>query len=184
LGVAVDPYVPADAEDAPRESLRLPPPKGWRAARPGDLVPGEKPSPLGILFGTPGPDSGYALTLAERFHRRLEVVAPETEHDAMGVGAELAMRRAAIFGRAPVLIDLELAFTLFGWLGGASPELREWRRSAVAGASHDYPRRRALVDAVPEATLRLKPGDDVRAALGNWRALLGVSVASLHSLHE
>jgi hypothetical protein len=99
----------------------------------------------------------------------------------MEVGAELAMRRAAMFGRAPVLADLELAFMLFGWLGGASPELREWRRQAVAGAAHGYPRRRALVEAVPEATLRLTPGDDVRAGLGNWRALLGISVASLHS---
>jgi hypothetical protein len=40
------------------------------------------------------------------------------------------------------------------------------------------------VDAVPEATLRLKPGEEVRAGLGNWRALLGVSVAALHSPHE
>jgi hypothetical protein len=179
--MAVDPYVPTQPEDAPRESLRLPPAKGWLAVRPGDLAPGEKQTPGGVLFGAPGPDSGYALTLAERFHRRLEVVAPETEHDAMAVGAELAMRRAAMFGRAPVLADLELAFMLFGWLGGASPELREWRRLAATGSAHEYPRRRALVDAVPEATLRLTPGDDVRAGLGNWRALLGISVASLHS---
>ncbi len=182
--MAVDPYVPTRPEDAPRESARVPPPNGWRAVRPGDLVPGEPPSPAGVLFGTPGPDSGYALTLAQRFHGRLEVVPPETEHDAMAVAAELAMRRAALFGRAPVIVDLELAFTLFGWLGAASPELRQWRRLAVAGAAHDYPRRRALVDAVPEATLRLKPGDDVRAALGNWRALLGVSTAVLRSPHE
>ena len=180
----MDPYVPTQAEDAPRESLRLPPPQGWRAVRPGDLAPGENPVPPGILFGAPGPDSGYALTLAEKFHRRLEIVPPETEHDAMTVGAELAMRRAAKFGRAPVMVDLELAFLLFGWLGGASPELREWRRLRVAGAAHDYPRRRALVDAVPEATLRLKPGDDVRAGLGNWRRLLGVPVTAFHSSHE
>lgn len=182
--MAVDPYVPTQAEDAPRESVRVPPPKGWRAVRPGDLVPGEKPCPPGILFGTPGPDSGYALTLAQRFHGRLEIAAPETGHDAMAVAAELAMRRAALFGRAPVMADLDLAFTLFGWLGGASPELKEWRRLAVAGAAHDYPRRRALVDAVPEATLRLKPGEEVRAALGNWRALLGVSAAVFRSPHE
>lgn len=182
--MAVDPYVPTQAEDAPRESVRIPPPSGWRAVRPGDLVPGEKPCPPGRLFGTPGPDSGYALTLAQRFHGRLEIVPPETEHDAMAVAAELAMRRAALFGRAPVTEDLELAFTLFGWLGGATPELVEWRRSAVAGADHDYSRRRALVEGVPEATLRLKPGEDVRAALGNWRKLLGVTVSALPSPHE
>ena len=181
--MAVDPYIPTQAEDAPRESTRVPPPKGWRAVRPGDLPPGERVCPPGNLFGTPGPDSGYALQLAARFHGRLEIVAPETEHDALAVAAELAMRRAALLGRAPVMVDLELAFTLFGWLGGASPEMREWRRLAVAGADHDYPRRRALVDAVPEATLRLQPGEDVRAALGNWRALLGLSATAVHNPH-
>lgn len=176
--MAVDPYVPTRSEDAPRESTRVPPAQAWRAVRPGDLPPGEGPVRSGSLFGSPGPDGGYALTLAARFHGRLEIVAPETEHDAMAVGAELAMRRAALFGRAPVMPDLELAFTLFGWLGAASPDLKDWRRLAVAGVDHDYPRRRRLVDAVPEATLRLKPGEDVRAALGNWRALLGVKAAA------
>jgi hypothetical protein len=179
--VAVDPYVPTQAEDAPRESVRVPPPKGWRAVRPGDLVPGEKSYPSGALFGSPGPDSGYALTLAQRFHGRLEIATPESEHDAMAVAAELAMRRAAVFGRAPVTEDLELAFTLFGWLGGGTPELVEWRRLTVAGAGHDYARRRALVDGVPEATLRLKPGEDVRAALGNWHKLLGVGISAFQT---
>lgn len=182
--MAVDPYVPTQAEDAPRESVRIPPPKGWRAVRPGDRPPGEPPYPPGRLFGKPGPDSGYALTLAGRFHGRLEIVPPETEHDAMTVAAELAMRRASLFGRAPVTEDLALAFSLFGWLGGGTPELAEWRRLTVAGADHDYSRRRVLVDGVPEATLRLKPGEDVRAALGNWRKLLGVGVATLPSSHE
>jgi hypothetical protein len=182
--MAVDPYVPTAAEDAPRESVRIPPPPGWRAVRPGDLVPGERPFPPGRLFGSPGPDSGYALTLAQRFHGRLEIVNPETEHDAMAVAAELAMRRAGLFGRAPVTVDLELAFTLFGWLGAATPELVEWRRLTVAGAAHDYARRRRLVESVPEATLRLKPGEDVRAALGNWRKLLGVAVSAIHSPRE
>ena len=102
----------------------------------------------------------------------------------MTVAAELAMRRASLFGRAPVTEDLELAFSLFGWLGGGTPELAEWRRLTVAGADHDYSRRRGLVDGVPDATLRLKPGEDVRAALGNWRQLLGVGVSALSSPHE
>jgi len=179
--MAVDPYVPTAAEDAPRESARIPPPSGWRAVRPGDIVPGERSSPPGRLFGTPGPDSGYALTLAQRFHDRMEIVFPETAHDAMAVAAELAMRRAGLYGRAPVREDLELALTLFGWLGGTTPELVEWRRLTVVGAAHDYAGRRKLVESVPEATLRLKPGEDVRAALGNWRQLLGIGVAALHS---
>ncbi len=167
--MAVDPYLPVSGDDTPRRSVAIPPASGWRAIRPGDLLPVS-----GELRGSPCPDGGYALTLAARFHDRLEVVSPETARDAEEVGSELAMRRASMFGRAPVTADLDLAFTLFGWLGGAPADLVEWRRLAAAGASHDYPARRALVNAVPEATLRLRP-EEARTQLTRWRELLGIS---------
>src|SRR5256885_3969151 len=110
--MAVDPYVPTREEDAPRRSVAIPPAQGWRAVRPGDIDPAAASGPKGILFGTPGPDSGYALTLAERFHDEIKVVAPETQHDAEALGAHVAMRRGGVFGRAPVRADLELGFTL------------------------------------------------------------------------
>lgn len=166
--MAVDPYVPVNAADAPRRSVTIPPAHRWTADRPGDMVPGS-----GDLRGDPGPDSGYALTLATAFRDRLDVAYPETAHDAEVVGAELAMRRGSIFGRAPIMADLELAFTLFGWLGGAPPELVEWRRFAVADIGHAYPRRRALVNDVPEASLRIRP-EEARSQLSRWRGLLGV----------
>lgn len=166
--MAVDPYVPTRPEDAPRRSTAVPPPAGWRAVRPGDLGPAQ---PSGRLLGTPGPDQGYALTLAERFKDRLEIAPPETAHDALALGAEVAMKRAALFGRAPVLADVEVGLTLFGWLGGAPPDLVEWRRLAAAGAAEDYARRRTLVDAVPEAVLRRHPGE-IRDGLDRWRQLL------------
>jgi len=166
--MAVDPYVPTRPEDAPRRSVAVPPARGWRATRPGDLGPEQ---PKGCFLGTPGPDAGYALTLAERFHDRLQVVPPEKVHDAEAVAAEVAIKRAALFGRAPVMADLELAFALFGWLGGAPADLVEWRRLAVAGAAHDYNKRRALVYRVGEDVLR-RQGDGVRAALSTWRELL------------
>jgi len=155
--MAVDPYVPVAPEDAPRQSLPIPPARGWRAERPGDLDPVVGVGCQGLLFGTPGPDSGYALTLAGRFRDRITVVAPETIDDAEGLAAGLAMRRAALLGRAPVVADLEVAFRLFGWLGDPPPELVEWRRFAVAGVGHDYARRLVLIDAVPEEVLRRRP---------------------------
>lgn len=170
--MAVDPYVPTRPEDAPRRSVGIPPAKGWLANRPGDLGSGQ---PDGDLFGSPGPDGGYALTLAKRFRDRIQVVAPETAHDALAVAAELAMKRASMFGRAPVSPDLEVAFTLFGWLGDPAAELVEWRRLAAAGTGHHYARRRALVDAVPEAVLR-SPGDAAQDP-GWWRELIAVPAA-------
>jgi len=176
--MAVDPYVPTRQEDAPRRSVAIPPAQGWRAVRPGDIDPAVAPGRKGILFGTPGPDSGYALTLAERFGDQIEVVAPETVHDAEALAAHVAMRRGGVFGRAPVRADLELGFTLFGWLGDAPADLVEWRRFAAAGVGHDYPRRIALVEQIPEWVIRQRP-DQVRERIAtDWRHLLGLEKSS------
>jgi hypothetical protein len=171
--MAVDPYVPTRPEDAPRRSVAIPPAAGWRAVRPGDLDPAAPIGKKGRLFGTPGPDSGYALTLAERFGDRVAVVAPETAHDAELLAAQFAMRRAALLGRAPVQADVELGFTLFGWLGDAPADLVEWRRLAVAGIGHDYPRRVGLIETIPEWVMRQRL-DQVRERMSDWRHLLGL----------
>jgi len=171
--MAVDPYVPTRPEDAPRRSMAIPPAVGWRADRPGDIDPVVGPGCVGVLFGSPGPDSGYALTLAERFHDQVTVARPETVHDAEAVAAQVAMRRGSLFGRAPVRADVELGFTLFGWLGEAPAELVEWRRLAVAGVAHDYARRVALVEEIPESVVRQAP-DQIPARMSDWRQLLGL----------
>jgi hypothetical protein len=174
--MAVDPYVPTRQEDAPRRSVAIPPAAGWQAVRPGDLEPAAGPGRKGVLFGTPGPDSGYALTLAERFHNQVTATFPETVHDAEALAAQVAMRRGGVFGRAPVRADVELGFTLFGWLGDAPADLVEWRRKAVAGVAHDYARRTSLVEAIPEWVIRQRP-DQVRERLSDWKHLLGFKVA-------
>ena len=99
-----------------RRSVR-PHPSGGRAAPFGGHPagggvaggPARRPRPgrrvraaTGVLFGTPGPDSGYALTLAERFHDRITAAFPETVHDAESIAAQVAMRRGGVFGRAPI----------------------------------------------------------------------------------
>jgi hypothetical protein len=104
-------------------------------------------------------------------------VAPETVHDAEALAAQVAMRRGGVFGRAPVRMDVELGFTLFGWLGDAPADLVEWRRLAVAGVGHDYARRVGLVERIPEWVLRQTP-EQVRARMGDWRHLLGLESAA------
>ena len=86
------------------------------------------------------------------------------------------MRRAGVFGRAPVRTDLELGFVLFGWLGDPPPEMVEWRRKAVAGVAHDYARRVSLVEAIPEWVIRQRP-DQIRERMSDWKHLLGFKVA-------
>lgn len=73
----------------------------------------------------------------------------------MAVVAGLAMRRAALFGRAPVVHDVRRALEIWGLLDEQPPaELVERRRRLFAGAAHDYWIQRAAVEAVTEEELR------------------------------
>lgn len=153
-----DPYIPARLEDEPRQEtnlapgVKLPAANAWRADRPGDLEAGQ---PSGALLGSPGPNVGYALTLVERIKDRIVVAPHERVEDAMGVIAEIAMKRAALFGRAPVMADIEVARALLGYDGNVPEDFAEWRVRAVHDANHDYVRRRSLIDAVADDVLRL-----------------------------
>ena len=70
-----------------------------------------------------------------------------------------------------MIYDVELAFTLFGFLGGAPSELLEFRRPYFDAASHDYWDQRDIADLVTEETLAMSPAD-VRGRLGEWRSML------------
>lgn len=159
-------FVPLHAADRVRPAERIPGHPGWRQTRPAELVqPGV---PTGRRFGTPGPDQGYGLTLAERFVDRLELADGEHREDVVAGCLGVALRRASLFGRAPVVHDLDLAFTILGYLGGAPADLVAWRVPLLAGSAHDYWAQRDVVDAVAEATLRLTPAQ-ARDRLREWK---------------
>jgi hypothetical protein len=162
-------FVPMTLGDRVRTADTLPIPDRWEATRPGELE-GLRP-PEGRSFGHAGPDQGFGLKLAKRFVPRLELQADEHVEDAVAGCLGVALRRAAKFGRAPVVYDLELAFTLFGYLGGAPADLLEFRRSYFDAASHDYWDQRDIADLVAEETLAMAPAD-VRSRLGEWQSLL------------
>lgn len=172
--MAAPEYVPPSFADKPRASLPLPPNGRWTATRPADLQRGQ---PLGAGLGRPGPDQGYALLLAQRFEEKLHLADGEHKEDAMAGAVAVAMRRASVFGRAPVIHDLDHAFGLFGFLDEVAQvpaDLLEWRRQTFRGAGHDYWEQREIVDAMPDATLRLTPAE-VRRRLSEWRALVGAT---------
>lgn len=162
-------FVPMTLGDRVRTADVLPIPDGWEATRPGELE-GLRP-PEGRSFGNTGPDQGFALKLAKRFAERLDLAPGEHAEDAVSGCLGVALRRAARFGRAPVIYDLELAFTLFGFLGGAPAALIEFRRPYFDAASHDYWDQRDIADLVDEETLALSPAE-VRSRLGEWRSML------------
>jgi hypothetical protein len=158
--VPTDPFVPERLEDEPRQEpnlppgVKMPPARSWVANRPGDIPAGW---PSGKLLGSPGPNVGYALTLANRARDRFALAPHEHPEDAIAVVAEIAMRRAALFGRAPVMPDVEFGMRIMGYTGDATSDFVTWRTRAVTGARHDYYERRGLVDAIPVDILRLVP---------------------------
>lgn len=171
-----DPYVPVPLDEKPRQQqnfapgVHMPPARSWEPGRPGDEV-AETDAVPGGLAGSPGPNVGFALTLASRAKDRLRLEPHEHAEDAVAAVAEIAMKRAASFGRAPTVIDIDLAIDLLGYGAAATDPVRAWRPAAVRHVAHSYPRRRALVDAVSTAVLRLPPSeaaahvDDVRRAI-------------------
>ena len=144
------------------------------ADRPGEVVGSEASAGPGL--GYQGPDQGYALKLAQRFAGRLVLAAGEREDDALAGCVAVALRRASMFGRAPVVHDVRLALELFGFLDEADADLVAWRSDQFAGAAghHGYHVKLRLADLVPAETLRLTPAAAASARTDNWRTPLGV----------
>jgi hypothetical protein len=166
-------YVPITNAERVRAVQRLPTPQQWMPDRKGEVVPVSQPS--GWELGDPGPDQGYALSLAARLLPSLNIPATEQAADVVAGSVAVAMRRAALVGRAPCVFDLEFAFRLFGYLGRSVPgDLASWRAEAFRGADHDYWVRRRLAAMVPLDTLKLAPLEVAESPVG-WRKLLGVT---------
>ncbi|MBV8561216.1 MAG: hypothetical protein JO050_10600 [Acidimicrobiia bacterium] len=169
--MAAPEYVPVSLNELPRLKEPIPPPGHWTADRPADLRAAGRP--LGPKFGRPGPDQGYALTLAHRFEERLQLAEGEHAEDVVAGCVGVATKRSSLFGRAPVIYDLELAFTLWGFLATPPEYLAEFRRPLFEGVRHHYWDQRKISDMVPDETLRLTP-QQVRERLPNWRSLLNI----------
>jgi len=115
--------------------------------------------------------------LAERLRPTLQVPAGESANDAVRGCLNIALRRASLFGRAPVVHDLTIAFTIWGWLDPKpSAALVARRRELFEGVSHTaqhYTEGRHIADLVPESTLRLTPQQAAHSYPDNWRQLTG-----------
>lgn len=164
-------FVPVAFGDRPRRDETLPPPRRWTATRPADLV-GRQPS--GSMLGNPGPDQGFGLVLAKRFVPRLHLETGEHTQDVVAGCLGVGLRRAARFGRAPVIHDMEVAYLMWGYLDPEPQEaLVAYRRPLFAGASHHYWDQRLIVDSVPASTFDLTPAQAGQQMAGDWRVLLG-----------
>jgi len=150
-------------------------PAPWMPDRAAEI---EGPQPEGERLGYQGPDQGYILTLAKIVRDQIVVAPGGSVDDAVGGSINIALRRASLFGRAPVIHDLTIALTVWGWLDAAPAAELVARRSAlfegVANTNHHYTEGRLIADLIPEATLRMTPVAATSSyTAGNWRTLTG-----------
>lgn len=150
-------------------------PDAWSADRPGDI---EGFQPEGPRLGDPGPDQGFALRIAAQLRPKVQLQPGENLDDAIQGCLGVALRRASIFSRAPVVHDLTIAFTIWGFYDPNPPaELVELRRTMFEGlrlVGHHYMEARAVADLAPEATLRMTPAQVAAAFPADWQQLVGV----------
>jgi hypothetical protein len=149
-------------------------PDNWMADRPAELD-GRQPEGGGLGFQ--GPDQGFALRLAEHLRPKVVTQPGESVDDALRGCVGIGLRRASLFGRAPMIHDLTLALTAWGFLDPSPPAELVARRgtlfAGVANTHHHYAELLALVDRMPEETLRLSHTAVQQAYPARWRELLG-----------
>ena len=137
-------------------------PAGWSPGRPGEIE---------------GPDQGYIITLAKRAESRIRVAAGEHKEDALRGCSLIALRRASLFGRAPMVHDLNLALAMWGFLSDSPPSdlvsVRKELFHGVGNAVHHYKEGRDIADMIPESTLRMSPEDVISQFATQWRVLTG-----------
>lgn len=147
--------------------------ESWFSDRPAELAGGQ---PTGRRLGHQGPDQGFALKLARRFEGRLVLADGEREGDAIAGCTAVAMRRASMFGRAPMIHDLTVGFTVYGFLAPAPPAQVAMRQPLFDEVAHPhhYEQLRALVDRVPEWALRLPHARVAEMAAVDWQSLFAL----------
>jgi hypothetical protein len=150
-------------------------PEPWLADRPGDLG---GPQPSGERLGAQGPDQGFALRIVRQLTPRIRLQPGEHLDDVIEGALGIALRRASLFGRAPVVHDWTIALTIWGFFDDHPPaELVERRRQlfeGVANVVHHYAEARLIAGTVPDATLRSTPAEVAARYPAQWRELTGV----------
>lgn len=174
--MAAPKFTPVDPIDVPRH-YESPDhvPSSWTPDRPGEIVGFQ---PQGERLGAPGPDQGYAIKIANSLRPKLRLQPGENEDDVIRGCLGVALRRASMFSRAPVVHDLTIAFTVWGYFADDPPqELVELRLPLFEGlrhVEHHYAESRVVVDHIPVATLRKNPAQIEAAFPAEWRSLLGL----------
>lgn len=148
-------------------------PEPWTNDRPGAI---EGRQPAGERLGYQGPDQGYGLTLVRRLAPKIQIVGDIDREDAVRGALNIGLRRASLYGRAPVIHDFLVALTIWGFFDDNPSADLVARRSELfrgIGNVHHYAQGRVVADLVPESTLRLTPQQAAEAYRRDWRSVCG-----------
>jgi hypothetical protein len=174
VAMAAPKSAPAGASESHYYSSPDVVPDAWWPTRPGVV---EGLQPVGPRLGAQGPDQGYALMIAERLVPKIRLQGQERLDDAIRGCLGIALRRASLFGRAPMVHDLTIAFTIWGFFDEHPPDDLIARRpqlfEGVGNVNQHYAEGRTIADAVPESTLRMAPDEAASAYPARWRELTG-----------
>lgn len=157
--MAQQPNIEVEPAERPRPVPEPGPARRWTPRSKPGVITAPDQVPHGAAFGTPGPDTGWALRLIRT--AELEERSPELE----AVLAALMAARASSYGRAPVPEDLAVARILCGLGEGLPASLAERRQRWVEATAHEKPRGRAALADVDVDVLRRTP-DEVRVLVG------------------
>ncbi|MCB0975228.1 MAG: hypothetical protein KDB86_11815 [Actinobacteria bacterium] len=149
--MAIQPFRSTGVARPKRFGSEVPATKAWVAERPGELIYGQ---PHGAMLGSPGPDQGYALTLLRAAKTWIQYGPHEQPHDGDALLSALAIRRAALFGRAPTMVDLKIAAAILGMDGNGAPAQIDWRTRVGRGAHHHLDEVHHAIDGVPNEVLK------------------------------
>jgi hypothetical protein len=130
-------------------------PERMSFSRPAELR-GQNPSPIPALSGNPGPDQGYALKLANELINQLNIKTEQNVADVKYALVIFALKRASLFGRAPVKKDLECGAFLLGYLSeDLEPDFIKKRSELIKGLAHNYEYQRRFASLLTEEILLL-----------------------------
>lgn len=137
------PNVELTAAQLPKPTPEPDPPRRWRPIRPGMITSPEQ-MPTGGSFGTPGPDTGYALVIIRAY-------GSDLSEGQQKVVAALMAARASRLGRAPTKDDLEVARLIAGIGEGIPQSVVERGERWVRSAAHERsPGNEAVAEVEPE----------------------------------
>jgi len=118
------------------------------------------------------------LTLAREFAGKLSLKNGEHENDALTGAVAVGLKRASGFGRAPVIHDLTVALTIWGFLDPKAPKaLLELRHAMFEECHHPhhYPKLRAIADAVPADVLHQPHQAILDQYRDSWKQVIDVA---------